>query len=157
MEQFGTSLERQLTKVSTLTFTYMHSSGFHQMVMRDSNAYLPGTFLYGSSTLTGTRPNPSLGIVDQYFPEAVFNENQLSMNLNARFSPNLGINGFYTISRANSDGGGGSNPSNSYNLRQDYGRAAFIRPQFLFLMGNYTGPWALTFNPFLDFSVRPPI
>ncbi|MGB6855674.1 MAG: TonB-dependent receptor, partial [Terracidiphilus sp.] len=156
MEQFGTSLERQLTKISTLTFTYMHSSGFHQMVMRDSNAYLPGTFLYGSSTLTGTRPNSSLGIVDQYFPEAVFNENQLSMNLNARFSPNLGINGFYTISRANSDGGGGSNPSNSYNLRQDYGRAAFIRPQFLFLMGNYTGPWALTFNPFLVFqSGRP--
>ena len=156
MEQLGTSLERQLTKISTVTLTYMHSSGFHQMVVRDSNAYLPGTFLYGSSTLTGTRPNSSLGIVDQYFPEAVFNENQLSMNVNARFSPNLGINGFYTISRANSDGGGGSNPSNSYNLRQDYGRAGFIRPQFLFLMGNYTGPWAITFNPFLVFqSGRP--
>jgi hypothetical protein len=149
MEQLGMSLERQLTKVSTLTFTYMHSSGFHQLVVRDSNAYLPGTYQYGSATLTGTRPNASLGIVQQYFPEAVFNENQITANLNARFSPRLGLSGFYTASWANSDGGGGSNPSNSYNLRQDYGRAGFVRPQWVFLMGNYTGPWQITFNPFL--------
>jgi hypothetical protein len=32
---------------------------------------------------------------------------------------------------------------------QDYGRAGFVRPQWLFLMGNYTGPWGITFNPFL--------
>ena len=87
--------------------------------------------------------------MDQYFPEAVFNENQVIVNLNARFTPKLSVMGFYTASWANSDGGGGSNPSNSYNLRQDYGRAAFVRPQWLFLMGNYTGPWAITFNPFL--------
>ncbi|MGA9063255.1 MAG: hypothetical protein WB341_16535, partial [Terracidiphilus sp.] len=149
MEQAGASLERQLTKGSTLTFTYMHSSGFHQLVTRDSNAYLPGTFEYGSATLTGTRPNSSLGIVQQYFPEAVFNENQLIVNINARFSPKLSLMGFYNASWANSDGGGGSNPSNSYDLRQDYGRAGFVRPQWLFLMGNYTAPWAITFNPFL--------
>jgi hypothetical protein len=156
MEQAGASLERQLTKASTLTFTYMHSSGFHQLVVRDSNAFLPGTFQYGSTTLTGTRPNPSLGIVDQYFPEAVFNENQLIANLNARFTPNLGLSGFYTASWANSDGGGGSNPSNSYNLRQDYGPAGFVHRQFLFLIGNYTGPWAITFNPFIMFQTGHP-
>jgi hypothetical protein len=149
MEQTGASLERQLTKVSTLTLTYMHSSGFHQLVVRDANAFEPGSYQYGSTTLTGTRPNSNQGIVLQYFPEAVFNENQLIVNLNARFSQNLGLSGFYTASWANTDGGGGSNPSNSYNLRQDYGRAAFVRPQWLFLMGNYTGPWGITFNPFL--------
>jgi Carboxypeptidase regulatory-like domain len=149
LEQLGVSLERQVTKAATLTFTYMHTSGFHQLVVRDSNAFLPGTFQYGSTTLTGTRPDPSLGIVKQYFPEAVFNENQLIVNVNARISPKLSLTGFYAGSWANSDGGGGSNPSNSYNLRQDYGRAAFVRPQWVFLMGNYTGPWAITFNPFL--------
>jgi hypothetical protein len=146
------SLERQLTKASTLTLTYMHSSGFHQLTVRDSNAYLPGDYTYnagGSPTITAPRPNPSLGIVEQYFPEAVFNENQLIANINARFSPNLGLTGFYAASWANSDGGGGSHPSNSYNLMQDYGRAGFVRPQWLFLMGNYTGPWKITFNPFL--------
>ncbi|MGO9517335.1 MAG: carboxypeptidase regulatory-like domain-containing protein [Candidatus Korobacteraceae bacterium] len=147
MEQLGTSLERQLTKISTLTLTYMHSSGFHQMVVRDANAYLPGTYQYGSATLTGTRPNPSLGIVQQYFPEAVFNENQVTVSLNARFSRKLSISGFYTASSAHSDGAG--SPSNSYNLRQDYGRAGFVRPQYVMLTGNYTGPWAITFNPFL--------
>ena len=149
MEQLGVSLERQVTKAATVTFTYMHSSGFHQLVTRDSNAYLPGTFQYGNATLTGTRPNPSEGNVRQYFPEAVFNENQLIVNVNARFSAKLSLTGFYAGSWANSDGGGGSTPSNSYNLRQDYGRAGFVRPQWVFLMGNYTGPWAITFNPFL--------
>jgi len=155
MEQTGVSLERQLTKASTLTLTYMHSSGFHQLVVRDSNAYLPGDYQInpsdptGAPIVTGTRPNASLGIVEQYFPEAVFNENQLIVNINARFSPNLGLSGFYTASWANSDGGSGSHPSNSYNLMQDYGRAGFVRPQWLFLMGNYTGPWGITFNPFL--------
>ena len=158
MEQTGVSLERQLTKASTLTFTYMHSSGFHQLVVRDANAYLPGTFQYGNPSYPGTRPdtnatclaaNDCPGIVQQYFPEAVFNENQVIVNLNARFTPRLNLMGFYAASWANSDGGGGSNPSNSYNLRQDYGRASFVRPQSLFLMGSYTGPWAITFNPFL--------
>ncbi len=152
MAQAGGSLERQLTKVSTLTFTFMHSSGFHQLVVRDSNAYLPGDYTYntnGPPTITAPRPNPNLGIVQQYYPEAVFNENQLIVNMNARFTPTLSLSGFYTASWANSDGGGGSNPSNSYNLRQDYGRAGFVRPQWLFLMGSYTGPWQITFNPFL--------
>ncbi len=148
-EQFGASLERQVTRGMTLTFTYLHSFGPHQLVMRDSNAYLPGTYQYGSTTLSGARPNPSLGIVEQYFPEAVFKQNQLIVNINARFSPNLGVQGFYNWTRGDSDGGGGSEPTNSYNLSQDYGRAFFIQPQMLFLMGNYTGPWAISFNPFV--------
>jgi hypothetical protein len=149
LAQLGVSLERQVTKAATVTFTYMHTSGFHQLVVRDSNAYLPGTYQYGSTTLTGTRPDPSQGIVDQYFPEGVLNENQVIVNLNARFSSKLSLTGFYAGSWANSDGGAGSSPSNSYDLRQDYGRASFIRPQWLFLMGNYNGPWGITFNPFL--------
>ncbi len=160
MEQLGLSLERQLTKASTLTFTYMHSSGFHQLIVRDSNAYLPGEYqidpndpngppIIDTSINNGQRPNPNLGVVEQYFPEAIFNENQLIANINARFSPKLSLMGFYTASWANSDGGNGSNPSNSYNLMQDYGRAPFIHPQWLFLMGNYTGPKGITFNPFL--------
>ncbi|MGH9563910.1 MAG: hypothetical protein ACRD3S_20850, partial [Terracidiphilus sp.] len=160
MEQLGLSLERQLTKASTLTLTYMHSSGFHQLVTRDANAYLPGEYqinpsdpngppMIDTSINNGTRPDPNLGIVQQYFPEAVFNENQLIVNINARFSPKLSLFGFYTASFANSDGGNGSNPSNSYNLMQDYGRAPFIHPHWVFLMGNYTGPKGITFNPFL--------
>jgi hypothetical protein len=148
-EQIGATLERQLTKTATLTLTYLHSFGVHQLVTRDANAYLPGTFAYGSSTLTGVRPDPSLGIVDQYFPEAVFKQNQLIVNVRAQFSKNFNMFGFYNVTDAHSDGGGGNSPSNSYDLMQDYGRAGFVRPQMLFLMGSYNGPWKLSFNPFL--------
>ncbi len=147
-QQTGVSLERQLTKTTTLTFTYLHSFGVHQLVTRDSNAYEPlaGTTYYNSST--GPRPDPSLGIVDEYYPEAVFKQNQLIVNVNARLTPNFSVLGFYNLTSANTDGAGGT-ASNSYNLSQDYGRAGFASRNMVFLMANYTGPWAIRFNPFL--------
>ena len=145
-EQFGASLERQLTKVSTLTLTFLHSYGVHQMDTRNANAYLPGTFAYGSTTLTGTRPNPALGIVRELYPEGIFKQNQLILNLNARFTPNLSVMGLYTFNSGNGDTG---TASNSYNLLQDYGPTAFIRRNMVFMMGNYTGKWGITYNPFL--------
>lgn len=151
-QQIGASLERQLTKTVTLTGTYLRSFGVHQMVTRDSNPYtpLPGTTYYNQST--GPRLNPNLGIVQEYYPEAVFKENQMILNVNARISPKLSFFGFYNLSFANTDGAGGfggSFASNSYNLSQDYGRASFVNRNMVFLMGNYDGPWALRFNPFL--------
>jgi hypothetical protein len=145
-EQFGASLERQLGKVATLTFTYMHTYGVHQMATRDANPFtpLPGTTIYNSST--GPRLNPNLGIVDEYYPEAIFKESQLIVSLNARISPSFSVTGYYTFSTANGDTG---TASNSYNLLQDYGRSAFVRPQTVFLMGNYTGKWGISYNPFL--------
>ena len=145
-QQFGASLERQATKTTTLTLTYLHSFGVHQLATRDSNAYLPGTFLYGSSTLTGVRPDPSLSLVNEFYPEAVFKQNQLIVNINARFSPNFSVMGFYNFTVANSDTG---TAANSYDLMQGYGRASFASRNMLFLMGNYTGPWGISFNPFL--------
>ena len=146
--QFGGSLERQLTKTTTATVTYLHSFGVHQVVTRDSNAYLPlaGTTYYNSTT--GPRPNPSLGIVQQYYPEAVYKQEQLIVNMNARISPKFSVFGFYNLSFANTDGAGGE-VSNSYNLSQDYGRAGFVSRHQVFLMGNYTAPWNLRLNPFI--------
>ncbi len=141
-EQAGTSFERQLTKTTTLTFTYLHSFGVHTLVTRDSNAYMPGV-------APPTRPNPNLGIVDQYYPEAVFKQNQMIVNVNARFTPNFSIVGFYNLTAADSDGGAGGAVSNSYNLSQDYGRASFAARNMVFMLANYTGPWGIRFNPFL--------
>ncbi len=141
-EQAGASLERQLTKTTTLTFTYLHSFGVHQLVTRNANAPDP-------YTSDDARPNPSLGNINQYFPEAVFKQNQMIVNVNARVSPNFSVMGFYNLTAANSDGGAGNQVSNSYNLGQDYGRAGFVSRNMVFLLANYTGPWALHFNPFL--------
>jgi len=152
-QQLGASLERQLTKSVTVTGTYLHSFGVHQIVTRDANPYtpVPGTTYYNQST--GPRLNSNLGIIQEYYPEAVFKQDQMILNVNARISQKLGFFGFYNLSFANTNGaggfGGGSFASNSYNLDQDYGRAAFVNRNMLFVMGNYTGPWALRFNPFL--------
>ncbi len=147
IQQFGASLERQLTKTSTLTFTYLHSYGVHQLVTRDSNAYAPGTFVYGSTP--PARPDLAEGIVDQFYPEAVFKQNQLIVNVNAHLTRKFSIFGFYNLTAANSDGGAGSEASNSYDLKQDYGRASFVAHNMVFLMGDYQGPWGLRLNPFL--------
>jgi hypothetical protein len=146
MEQFGSSLERQLTKASTLTLTYLHSFGVHQMATRDSNAYLPGTYNFNNPSSSGSRPNPSLGIVKEFYPEAVFKQNQLIVSSNTRLSTKFSVTAFYTLNYANADTG---TASNSYNLSQDYGRAPFASRNMVFLMSNYSGPWGLTFNPFL--------
>jgi hypothetical protein len=160
-QQFGTSLERQLTKTTTLTLTYLHSFGVHQVATIDANAYKPGTYQFCAPSATVTCPAPParpntailpnglpLGIVNESYPEAVFKENQLIVNINARFTPNFNLTGFYTLAAANSDDANGT-ASNSYNLSQDYGRASFVGRQSLFLIGNYTGPWKISFNPFM--------
>ena len=147
-QQLGASIERQLTKTVTLTGTYLHSFGVHQLVTRNSNAYLPGTYVVGEGTQTASRPDPSLGIVNEFYPEAVFKQNQMILNVNARISPKFSLFGFYNLSFANTNGAGGK-ASNAYDLDQDYGRAPFVARNMLFLMGNYSAPWKLRFNPFV--------
>jgi hypothetical protein len=148
-EQMGFSVERQLSKVATLSTTYIHTFGVHQMATRDANAYLPATGTTYYNSTTGPRPitTAGVGIVDEIYPEAVFKQNQLIMNLNARFSPKFSVMGFYSMNFGNGNTG---TASNSWNLSQDYGRASFIRRNSVFLMGNYTGPWGITFNPMLQ-------
>jgi hypothetical protein len=84
--------------------------------------------------------------VEQFYPEAVFKQNQLIVNINARITPKFNLSGFYNLTSVHSDTG---TASNSYNLMQDYRRAGFASRNMLFLMGNYTGPFNITFNPFL--------
>jgi hypothetical protein len=71
------------------------------------------------------------------------------VNVNARFTPNFSIVGFYNLTAANSDGGSGNAVSNSYNLSQDYGRASFASRNMVFMMANYQAKWGIRFSPFL--------
>ncbi len=137
-EQAAIGVERQVTKASTVSFTYLNSLGRHQFITRNANApYSP--------TYDPTAPN-----IYQYYSEAEFQQNQVITNFNARFSPTLSIFGFYTLNFANSDTGGiNTNPSNSENLKADYGRAAFDVRNQMFLMASWSTRWGLRFNPFI--------
>ncbi len=136
--QESIGMDHQLTKASTLSATFIHSHGVHALDTINANAPYSSTY------------DASLGNVYQYFSEAVYNQNQLFVNINARFSPKLSLFGFYGLGFANSDTGGvNSNPSNSLNLKQDYGRASFDVRNRLFLIGTYQAPHFLRFSPFI--------
>ena len=138
--QAGVGLERQLYPGGSLTLTYLHSFGAHQLVTRNANQL----------DSAGEFPlDPTGGYIYQFYPEAVFKQDQLITSVNAKVTKNLSLVGFYTLASANSNGGGGTNTSNAYNLDQDYGRAAFVSRNMIFAMANYSGPWGLRFNPFL--------
>ena len=146
-EQLGASLERQLTKTTTLTTTYLHTLGVHQNATIDANAFYPGTYEFSNPTAyPGVRPHPTLGPIDETFTEAVFKQNQIILSVNANVTPRLSLSGNFNVNWVNSDIG---TASNSYNLAQDYGRAGFISHYQMFLTGNYYGPWGITFNPFV--------
>ena len=102
-----------------------------------------------SPTLGDYPIDPSGGYIYEFYPEAVFKQDQLITSVNARVTKNLSLVGFYTLGFADSDGGAGSNVSNAYNLGQDYGPATFNSRNQIFAMANYSGPWGLRFNPFL--------
>ena len=135
--QAGIGLERQLTAGSNMTLTYLHSFGVHQLVTRNAN-----------QAVGGTPENDSGGYLYEYFPEAVFKQNQLIASVNAKVTKNLSMTGFYTLGFANTDGAGGM-VSNAYNLDQDYGPATFVSRNMLFAMGNYNAPWGIRFSPFM--------
>lgn len=138
--QAGVGLERQLTKGASLTVTFLHSFGAHQLVTINANQIDP----QGDFPL-----NPAGGFVYQYYPEAVFKQNQVITSVNAQVTKRFSVVGFYTLGFSDSDGGAGSNASNAYNLSQDYGPATFNSRNQIFAMGNYLGPWGIRFNPFL--------
>jgi hypothetical protein len=135
--QAGASLERQLFTGTSATLTYLHSFGVHQLLTRNAN-----------QAVGGTPQDDSGDYLNEFFPEAVFKQNQVITSVNAKVNKNLSLVGFYTASWANSNGAG-SNASNAYNLDQDYGRAGFVMRNMLFMMANYQGPWGIRFNPFL--------
>jgi hypothetical protein len=135
-EQLGASLERQLFSGTSATLTYLHSYGVHQLVTRNAN-----------QATGGIPQNSSGGYLYEYYPEAVFKQNQLIASVNAKVNKDLSLVGFYTLSYANGNGNGSA--SNAYNLDQDYGRSNFVTRNNVFFMASYTGPWGIRFNPFL--------
>jgi hypothetical protein len=129
--QFAGSVERQLTKTATLTGTYVHSRGVHQLF----------------STVVSTTPSPQY----QFESGGIFNQNQLIINFNQRAGTRLTIFSFYMFSHANSDTAGAtsfaSNPAEGIGF--DYGRAAFDVRHRLFFGGTVALPHGFRVSPFM--------
>jgi hypothetical protein len=141
----GTQLERQLPKHFTL-FAGVFLIRIQNVIRaRDINAPIPGT--------NGTRPFGNVGDIYQYESSGRFNQNQLFIGFNNRFSRALTFFSSYSLSKTTNDTDGqGSSlfPANSYDLTGEFGRASFdVRHRFTFA-GTLNLPWwQVSLNPFI--------
>jgi hypothetical protein len=132
--QAAASVERQLTKTSTLSVTYVHSQGVHQLFSINSNAFIVGA-------------TPAY----VYQSEGVFKQNQLITNFNVRAGSRLSIFSYYSLSYANGDSSGaGSVPSDPLRgITADYGRTGFDVRNRLFFGGTISLPHGFRASPFV--------
>lgn len=149
-------LERQINKNIKTSVTYITTHGIHQLLTRNINAPLPGTFDPADPT-SGVRPFGNVGNIYQYEDAGLYNENQLIANFNIRMGAAVSLFGYYTLSYANANAvqgerGGSSFPMNQYDLSQSYGSAPWVTRNRFFVGGSTSLPYGLTFSPFLVFT-----
>jgi Carboxypeptidase regulatory-like domain len=165
------SVEQQVTKNATVSVTYLNSRGIHQLILRNANAPLPGTYPPSDVRPLGNNDN-----VYQYNSGGVYEENQIITNVRYALGSKISLFGFYALTFANSDlgsgqavtiasqgsgaggfggafgGNGVGTPefvSNSYDPMQDWGRASFDVRNRAFIGGTISLPYALRLSPFI--------
>lgn len=154
MIQSAATLERQLARTATLSVTYLHSKGVHQLLTHNINAPLPGTY---SGPGTGVRPLGGTNNVYQYFSEGTFKQDQIITHANVRLGAYASLNSFYMLSWASGNtGGAGSFPVDQYSLANEYGRASFDVRQRFFVGGTVSGPYGFRLAPFVIISSGAP-
>src|SRR5262249_25420578 len=128
--QFAASVERQVSKSATLSGTYIHSHGVHQL----------------SSEVVSTLP-----LQYQFESGGVFNQNQLITSFNVPGGTRLTIFSFYMFSHANSGTAGATSfPSDPVKgIAADYGRAGFDVHHRLFLGGTVALAHGFRVSPFM--------
>ena len=147
--QTAVSLERQISKSATVTASYLNSRGFRQLLTRNINAPLPGTFDPSDPTCEN-RPDLTCNNIYQYESEGVFRQNQLIVNGNIRAGARLTLFGYYTLNNVHSNvSSAGGFPSNQYDLDQDYGRPTYDIHQRVFLGGSISLPYGFRASPFM--------
>lgn len=142
--QSAVSLERQVTKIATVTVSYLNSRGVHQFLSVNANA----------PRADGTRPfGDAAGNIYQYISEGIFKQNQLITNFNIRAGAKLTLFGFYSLNYSNGDASGASSfPSNQYDIAADYGRSSFDVRNRIFFGGSVSMPYGFRLSPFMIFN-----
>ena len=140
--QYGTSVERQLAKQTTLTVTYTGLRGVHLFRSRDVNAPLGPLYL--------ARPNPAFGVLRQIESAGDLESQSLEIGLRGNVTRYFTGMVQYTLGRAyNNIGGatadgnratGGINsyPANNYDLSGEWSRAEFDQRHRFSLLGTVT-------------------
>lgn len=147
--QEAVGVERQLFRNATVSVTYLNAHAEHQLLVRNINAPLPGTF-DPENPSSGERPfGDAAGNLYQYDSAGLFNQNQVIANFNIRRS-NVSLFGFYSLNYASGNTAGASSfPMNQYDLEEDYGPTSYDVRHRLFMGGSWNLPRGFQVFPFM--------
>jgi Carboxypeptidase regulatory-like domain/TonB dependent receptor len=127
--QYSIGLERQLTKKSTLSATYVGSRGIDLFRSIDANAPLPSN--------PATRPNPNQGQVREIQPEGYQKSNSLELTFRGKATKYFSGQAQYTLSSTRNDTSGITYfPGNSYAPDNDWARSDNDRRHKFDLLGS---------------------
>jgi hypothetical protein len=103
------------------------------------------------------RPFGNAGNIFEYESSGIFKQNQLIFTLQNRLNRVVTITGTYVLGKAQSNtDGAGSFPSNTYDLRSEFGRASMDVRNRGFIFGSINLPWRLSVSPFILVSSGSP-
>jgi hypothetical protein len=146
--QSSIGVERQLPAKTTLAVTYTNSHGLHELLTRNINAPLIGT--YSGVPGSGVFPFPGKGPIYEMESAGVYNQNQLITTVNSRINAKISLIGTYTLASARSNTDGLSTfPANQYSLAGEYGPAANDVRNRVSIGGSITSKWNLQWSPLI--------
>jgi hypothetical protein len=151
----GVTAERSIGKMGKVSVNYLHFQGDHDWISLNINAPLPGTYIYGEPN-SGTRPLGGTQNIYQFSSVGSHNTNMLFANTQLTINKHVMYWAFFGSRYKNGDTGGATSfPSNQYDIRADYGRAAAATNR-LFNGVNLTLPWGITSGVFVAFTTHQP-
>ena len=145
--QSAIGVERQVGKNTSVAVTFTNTRGVHQLITRDINSPIPGSFVPGQPG-TGVRPYGNVGDIYNYESTGVLNQNMLMVNMNTRITNKISMFGGYFYNHAMSNVPAGL-PSNDYNLAEEYGRSNFDVRNRGVIAGSLDTKWGIRLNPFV--------
>jgi len=151
--QSALTIERQLPRSTTLAITYTNAHALHVLRSQDINAPLAGTY---TGPGTGVYPYPAQGPILLMTSGGLFNQNQVSFNVNSKLNAAVSLYTTYVLSKAMSNTDGLTFPANPNNFSGEYGPASTdVRHRVVF-GGSINTKWNLRFNPLVTFLTGAP-
>jgi hypothetical protein len=146
--QSSIAVERQLPKNTTLSVNFLDTHDYHYFRTVNINSPLDGTY---NPAIAGSGVYPygaAAGGIYEYQSTAVLNQNQLITSVNSRVNSNISLTAYYIFAHSNSNSDGiGTFPSDSYNLKQDYGPSSLdVRNRFT-LIGTFLLKYGVRLSP----------
>jgi hypothetical protein len=148
--QTGLTIDHTISKALTVSVTYLNSRGQRVATAEDINAPVyptaPGAATPRPLANLPGQTNNNYNLF-QYTPEASFKQNQLIANVRMQGGKYGSFGAFYMLNYANGDTVG--TPSNSYNLKADYGPTGYDVRQRMFFFGSFNLPYQISMSPSL--------